>query len=136
MEAIMATASKCLPVKSAGVDARSPSDVPDVVPADLAMLALNDMGIIQNCNQTCEQVFGFRQDELAGRHISTLLPELEDTELVLEDRINSRLAFYCRCAFPFQTRRRDGSFFSSELFINRLASQNVVVLVRSLDVKI
>jgi hypothetical protein len=62
-----------------------------------------------------------------------LLPQLEDTELVQENRINSRLAFLCRCAIPFQARRRDGKSFTSELFINRLSSQNVVVLVRRFE---
>jgi PAS domain S-box-containing protein len=134
MEATIETASKHPQVKSPQLDSRSPSDVPVADPFNLAMLALNDMGIIQHCSQTCEQVFGYRQYELEGRHVSTLLPELADTELVLEDRINSRLAFFCHCAIPFQARRRDGNIFTSELFINRLCSQNVVVLVRSLDV--
>ena len=130
----MAIASKHPKVKNPKANSHSPSDVPVVDPINLAMLALNDMGVIQHCSQTCEQVFGYRQDELAGRHVSTLLPELADTELVLEDRINSRLAFFCHCAIPFQARRRDGICFTSELFINRLSSQNVVVLVRSLEV--
>lgn len=125
----MATASNHPQVNILQVNVRPLSDVPDVV----AKLALNDMGVIQNCSQTCEQVFGYRQDELAGRHISTLLPELGDTELVQEERINSRLAFLCHCAFSFQARHRDGSCFISELFINRLSNQNVAVLVRSLE---
>jgi len=128
----MATASKRLQVKYAQFITRSPSGSAAFVAIDLAMLALNDMGVIQNCSQTCEQVFGYRQDELVGRHVSTLLPQLLDTERVLEDRINSRLAFLCHCAMPFQALRRDGMRFTSELFINRLSSQNVVVLVRRL----
>jgi PAS domain S-box-containing protein len=134
MEVIMAAARKHPQVKSPQPDSLSPSYVPVVDPFNLPMLALNDMGIIQHCSQTCEQVFGYRQVELEGRHVSTLLPELANTELVLEDRINSRLAFFCHCAIPFQARRRDGNMFTSELFINRLCSHNVVVLVRSLDV--
>jgi len=82
----------------------------------------------------CTQHFRYLQDELAGHHVSTLLPELVETELVLEDRINSRLTFLCHCAMPFQARRRDENCFTSELFINRLNSENVVVLVRSLEV--
>lgn len=128
----MAIGSKRLQVESLQGKARS-SDVPAVTSVDLAMLALNDQGVIQNCSQTCEQVFGYRQDELGGRHVSTLLPQLEDTELVQENRINSRLAFLCRCAIPFQARRRDGNSFTSELFINRLSSQNVVMLVRRFE---
>lgn len=129
----MSAGSRRLQVEVPQGKAHSKGHVPAVDTIDLARLSLNDQGVIQNCNQTCEQVFGYRPDELAGRHISTLLPQLEDTELVLEDRINPRLAFLCHCAIPFQARRRDGNSFNSELFINRLSSQNVVVLVRSLE---
>jgi PAS domain S-box-containing protein len=132
METIMVTASRRHQVRGTRVDEGSPFAPPARVPGDLAMLALNDGGVIVNCSQACEQLFGYRQDELGGHHVSTLLPHLENTELVLEDRINARLAFLCRCA-TFQARRRDGEFFTSELFINRLGNQNVVVLVRSLE---
>lgn len=100
--------------------------------ATLAMLALDDLGVIRDCSQACEAMFGYPQNELTGSHISRLLPQLGETELVLEDRINSRLAYLCHCAVAFQARHRDGGFFLSELFINRLDSHNVVVLVRSL----
>lgn len=110
-----------------------PPDISDLGSIDLAVLTLNDLGFIQTCSQTCEQVFGYRAHELAGRHVSILLPELLDTELVMEDRINSRLAFLCHCAIPFRASRRDGKCFTGELFINRLGSQNVVMLVRNLD---
>ena len=100
---------------------------------DLAIIALDDLGIIRNGNEICEQMFGYRQDELPGQHVSTLLPQLQDTELVQRDRVNSHLAFLCHSGIPFQARRRDGKQFPIELFINRLGSHNVVVLVRSLE---
>lgn len=109
------------------------SDVPDAGTIDLVVLTLDDLGVIRECSMACEQVFGYLPHELAGRHVSTLLPQLPDTELVQDDRINSRLAHLCHCAVAFQARRRDGQCFSSELFINRLDSHNVVVLVRSLS---
>lgn len=110
------------------------SDVPDVGTIDLAVLTLDDLGVIRECSLACEQVFGYQPHELAGCHVSTLLPQLPDTELVQEDRINPRLAHLCHCAVAFQARRRDGQCFASELFINRLGSHNVVVLVRNLEV--
>ena len=100
---------------------------------DLAVLTLDDLGMIRDGSQACEQVFGYLPDELVGRHVSTLLPQLPQTELVQEDRINSRLAHLCHCAIAFQARHRDGQCFPSELFINRLDSHNVVVLVRNLN---
>jgi PAS domain S-box-containing protein len=97
------------------------------------MLALDDHGRVLECNPTCEQRFGYRRDELTGRHISTLFPELEGIELVMDERINSRLAFLCHSGIPFQARHRDGKKLASELFINRLDRHNVVLLARSLD---
>jgi len=103
---------------------------------DLAVLTLNELGVIRDCSWACEQVFGYLPEELAGRHVSMLLPQLPDTNLVQEGRINSRLAHLCHCAFAFQARRRDGRCFASELFINHLGSHNVVVLVRKLEASI
>lgn len=109
------------------------SGAPGAGSATLAMLALDDLGVIRDCSQACEEMFGYPQNELTGSHISRLLPQLGETELVLEDRINSRLAYLCHCAVAFQARHRDGGAFLSELFINRLDSHNVVVLVRGLE---
>lgn len=131
----MATASS-LQVKSPQANTHASSGVPDVGTIDLVMLTLDDLGMIRDCSRACEQMFGYLPDELAGRHVSTLLPQLPETELVQEDRINSRLAFLCHCAFAFQARHRDGQCFTSELFINRLGNHNVVVLVRSLEASI
>ena len=117
-----------LPSKAPSLPAAADADA-----ANLAMLVLNDHGMIQFCSEACEQVFGYQEDELKGRHVSTLLPQLENTDLITEDRVNARLAYLCHCAIPFQAQHRDGNHFAIELFINRLSSQNVVVLVRSLD---
>lgn len=100
---------------------------------DLAVIALDDLGVIHNCNEICESMFGYRQDELPGRHVSTLLPQLQDTEVVQGERVNSHLAFLCHSGIPFKARRRDGGQFTIELFINRLGTHNVVVLVRGLE---
>lgn len=99
---------------------------------NLAVIALNDTGEIHDCSHGCEEIFGYPANELAGRHVSTLLPQLGDTELVLDDRVHPRLAFLCHCAAPFEARHRNGTRFDSELFINRLDRHKVVVLVRSL----
>lgn len=99
---------------------------------NLAVIALNDTGEIRDCSRGCEEIFGYPANELAGLHVSTLLPQLGDTELVLDDRVHPRLAFLCHCAMPFEARHRNGTRFDSELFINRLDRHKVVMLVRSL----
>ncbi|MHB1401936.1 MAG: PAS domain S-box protein [Thiobacillus sp.] len=135
MEAIMATASS-LRGNSPQANTHALSSGPDAGKIDLAVLTLNELGVIRTCSRACEQVFGYLPEELAGRHVSMLLPQLPDTELVQEGRINSRLAHLCHCAFAFQARRSDGRCFASELFINFLGSHNVVVLVRNLEASI
>jgi PAS domain S-box-containing protein len=89
-------------------------------PPELATIALDDEGLIQDCSSTCEQVFGYPRAALLGRHISLLVPKLEGTELVKQNQINPRLAFLCHCAIPFRARQRDGNSFASQLFFNRL----------------
>lgn len=108
------------------------SRIPTSQAFDLAMLTLDDAGMIRDAGEACEQVFGYQKAELAGRHVSTLLPQLGESELVTEDRVNPRLAFLCRCGMPFKARHRDGQPFHTELFINRLGNHKVVVLARSL----
>jgi PAS domain S-box-containing protein len=131
----MTTASS-LQVKNPQANTHVSSGVSDAGKIDLAVLTLNDQGMIRDCSRACEQVFGYPPEELAGRHVSMLLPQLPDTDLVQEGRINARLAHLCHCAVAFQARRRDGCCFASELFINLLGSHNVVVLVRSLEASI
>ena len=128
----MAT-TRNLQLKSPRANLPFSAAAPSAGSANLAMLALDDLGVIRDCSQACETMFGYPQDELTGSHISMLLPQLGETELVLEDRINARLAYLCHCAVAFQARHRDGGAFLSELFINRLDSHNVVVLVRGLE---
>lgn len=101
--------------------------------SELAVLNLNDLGVIHDCSQACLHVFGYRPDELVGSHVSHLLPQLPESDLVQDGRVNPRLAYLCHCGVAFQARHRDGRRFVSELFINRLDAHNVVVLVRRLD---
>lgn len=100
----MATGGRRLHVEIHQGKAHSKCHAPIVGSIDLATFFINDQGVIQNCSQTFGQVFGYRPDELAGRHICTLLPQSKVTELVPEDRINSRLALLYSATVPFHSR--------------------------------
>ncbi|MEW6415883.1 MAG: PAS domain-containing protein [Pseudomonadota bacterium] len=104
-------------------------------PTELVVLSLNDQGVIRGCSEACHRIFGYAAAELAGCHISTLLPQLPSDELVRDGRIDARLAYLCHCGHPFQARHRNGQHFGIELFINRLDHHNVAVLVRRLDAR-
>jgi PAS domain S-box-containing protein len=103
--------------------------------AEAATIFLNEQGLIQDCNSTCEQLFGYPRTALLGRHISLLVPKLKHTELVKQSKINPRLAYLCHCAIPFRTRRRDGGSFASQLFIHRLdgAKPGVRMIIRGVE---
>lgn len=128
----MATA-KTLEMKPCLRNPRRPSRTAGRRPTDLVVLAINDLGLIRDCSEACEQVFGYLPSELVGCHVSTLLPQLAETELVQDGRIDARVAYLCHCGFVFQAQHRDGLHFAIELFINRLDHHNVAVLVRSLE---
>ncbi|OYX32551.1 MAG: hypothetical protein B7Z03_01800 [Hydrogenophilales bacterium 32-62-9] len=131
MEVIMPTA-RSLQVKNPQLNAQGSAGGPGAGSIDLAMLTLDDQGVILECGTTCESMFGYPSRALLGSPVSRLIPQLSAIELVEDERINSRLAHLCHCAIAFEARRRDGETFKSELFINRLGRHNVAVLVRKL----
>lgn len=130
----MATASS-LQGNGSRVNPHALSPIPGGSRIDLAVLTLDDRGVIRDCSRDCEPLFGYLPDELLGRSVTTLFPQFPDAELVEEGRINPHLAYLCHCAFAFQARCRDGRCFACEVFINRLDSHNVVVLVRKLGAR-
>jgi PAS domain S-box-containing protein len=100
----------------------------------MATMALNDDGVIQDCSSACERIFGYKQAELLGRHVSLLLPKLEGIQLICHNEINPRLKYLCHCAIPFLAKRRDGKIFAGEVFFNRLNYEKLglQVIVRNL----
>ena len=99
------------------------------------MLTLDDAGMIQECDGNCEEMFGYAQSELKGRHVSVLLPQLEGMALVQNNRANPRLSHLCRCGAAFRGRRRNNESFTTELFINRLegGQSGVLMIVRDVE---
>lgn len=87
---------------------------------DVAALTLDGRGMIRYCNRAGESLFKYRRSELAWRHVSTLLPELADVELLQDGEINSRLRFLYHIGRPFQALTQEGERFDGELFISVL----------------
>jgi PAS domain S-box-containing protein len=86
-----------------------------------AVLALNEDGIIVETSPGAEAQFGYRcAEELLGRHVSFVLPELARWPLLRGSAVNPRLAFLCHCGKRFTAARREGWAFFAELFINKV----------------
>ncbi len=85
---------------------------------NIAVLTLNDKGMIRECNQAVGTLFGCRPSNLIWQHISVLLPQLAETPLITGGTINPRLRFLSRIGHPFEVVRMDGARVASELFFN------------------
>lgn len=102
--------------------AERPARNPEVpVGARDAVLTLNEDGVIVEASPGAEAMFGYRfEDEILGRHVSFVLPELARVPLLREGIVNPRLAFLCHCGKRFTAARREGWAFFAELFINKV----------------
>lgn len=91
--------------------------------AEPPALALDEMGIIQRCSESCEKLFGYASFDLVKQHISWLFPQLSGHQLVMDGRFNPMLDFLCHCGHPFQTQNRHGDTFKSELNFVRIETE-------------
>lgn len=83
--------------------------------ADFASLLLDPRGIVTYCSPAAEAMFGYAANRLQGAHISQVLPEFSNTEVMPEGRLNPRVAFLCHCGRRFRAQRQDGAGFDCEL---------------------
>ena len=89
---------------------------------EFAALILDRRGMILECNRAAEVLFGYPARELIWRHISLLLPQLEEGMLASEGRVNPKLKFMCHCGQLFLVLDRQCKTFFSELHLVELSS--------------
>ena len=98
------------PLKQAGLE-ENPASFRD----DTAALMLNERGMIRDCSKSLEELVGYTRSELVWRHVSMLLPQLEESAMIRGGRLNPRIGYLCHCGQLFQVRNRDGHSFQSEI---------------------
>lgn len=76
---------------------------------------LDETGIIRDCNEACEQIVGFRREELVSHPISMLIRKLSEYQVVLNHDLNPVLDYICHCGMLFQVKRKAGAPFFSQL---------------------
>ena len=82
---------------------------------ELIALMLDERGMICDCSKAGEKLFGYLRRDLVWQHVSTLLPQLSEINLISNGQINPRLGFLSRCGQLFQTKNRQGETFYSSL---------------------
>ena len=91
-------------------------------------LALDERGMICNCNKSGERLFGYRPHDLVWQHVSMLFPQLTGVAVVQEGRFNPLLYFLCLCGKLFQSQNRQGDTFLSNLSFVRLENDSKPIL--------
>ncbi len=78
-------------------------------------IELDEDGIIRNCNGICEELVGFRKEELVSRPVSMLVRKLSEYQIVLNHKLNPVLDYICHCGMPFQMKNKAGETFFSQI---------------------
>ena len=89
---------------------------------DMAILMLDEGGVICDCNRASETLFNYPRNELVWRHVSMLLPQLAEFDLMPDGQPNPRLRFLSRTGRHYRAETKGGGHFASNLFFNRLES--------------
>jgi PAS domain S-box-containing protein len=66
------------------------------------VLLLDDQGFIQEYSQSVDSQFGYRRSELLRQHISCVIPQLSEVELIMEGHLNPLLNYICHCDHVFE----------------------------------
>lgn len=87
---------------------------------DRAVLTLDVNGLIRNCNKAAAKLMKCPTSQLVWQHVSNLLPQLADTELMQNGHINPRLRFLSRIGHRFQLAMPGGGLASGRIFFSDL----------------
>ncbi len=111
-----------VPSTIAGAETAGSRAVAAAVGDEVALLTLDDRGMICDCNGAGEALFRYRRSELVWRHVSMLLPQFEEMASMENGQPNSLLSYLCHIGLQFHAVTQDGRNFASELFLNCLDS--------------
>jgi PAS domain-containing protein len=78
-------------------------------------LTVDERGMICDCSEAGEKLFGYSVRDLVWQPVSKLLPELSEIQLVKNGQFNPQLGFLTRCGQPFLAINRLGNIFLNNL---------------------
>lgn len=84
--------------------------------------ALDARGLIDDCDQTAERMFGYRREQLLGQPVSMVLPELQGGTLYQAGRINPGLLYRSHIGAAFRARPCADQGFACLLFLTNIGS--------------
>ncbi len=78
-------------------------------------LTVDERGMICDCSEAGEKLFGYSLRDLVWQHVSKVLPELSEVQLVKNGQFNPQLGFLSRCGQPFLAINRLGNICLNNL---------------------
>lgn len=87
---------------------------------NMAVLMLDCNGTIRSCSRAGMALLGCSLDKLVYRHISVILPKLEEVTLMKGDGINPNLRFLSRIGYNFDVININGVHMACALFFNEV----------------
>lgn len=90
---------------------------------DLAVLTLDENGMIRECNKAGADLLGCAPNKVTWLNIATFLPRLGEVALLQGERVNPYLRFLSRVGHQFELIGMSGAHFTSQLFFNEAESQ-------------
>lgn len=89
---------------------------------EIATLMLDADGMVCDCSDASEILFGYPRRELVWHPVSMVLPQLKAWELMANGQPNPQLRFLCRIGRHFLALTQEGEQFAVELIFNLLNS--------------
>lgn len=72
-------------------------------------LTLDDQGRILDCSARAEEVFGYSRAQLLHQHVSMVLPEVAEMDLLKDGQPSAYFTFLCRIGYVFKMMPRSGA---------------------------
>lgn len=88
--------------------------------AGLAVLMLDDKGVIFDCSRAAERLLGCVAAKLTWKHISTVLPQLKEIGLVHGRMVNPHLRYLSHIGHGFEVVSMSGIHFIGAIFFNEI----------------
>lgn len=96
---------------------------------DMCSIWLDDEGIILDCGDDLVAFSGYRWEQVIGRRIDKLLPELRQLTLLQAGEISTHLQVLCGNATPFRVVHADGHLSCCQLAMQICVSETGPVVV-------
>jgi len=85
---------------------------------------LNEGGIIRECTENAEEMFGQNRDQLVSKHISQLFPQLTGIKLVDGEKFNSKLQLFSQLGTFFKSGTYEIASSRCQLFWSFVGQDN------------